>query len=190
MLYIFASVNSSTFSKGCSSAQHIPPLHDEDSLERHWTPNRHILPHINCLYANIKNRKIWNQSGECKLQVTWCGITSAVGQSRCTAKNALCEYNCLAIAGLSVVQSSKCVNGFVWVMTLKLATSFSPLSMIQENTLELGSFLENSCDDPQLLRCTFGRHYPLCNQFLQTIGWCYSDVYRIREHAPHLNQII
>lgn len=63
-----------------------------------------------------------------------------------------CEYNCLAIAGLSLVQSGKCVNGFVWVMTLKLATSFSHPSMIQENTLKLGSFLENSCDDPQLLR--------------------------------------
>lgn len=150
VLCIFASVNSSTFSKGCSFGP--THLYNEDSLERHWIPNRHILPHINCLYANIKNRQIWNQSGECKLQVTWCGITSAVGQCRCTAKNALCEYNCLAIAGLSVVQSGKCVNGFVWVMTLKLATSFSRLSMIQENTLELGSFLENSCDDPQLLR--------------------------------------
>lgn len=30
--------------------------------------------------------------------------------------------------------------------------SFSHLSMIQENTLELGSFLANSGDDPHLLR--------------------------------------
>ena len=37
-----------------------------------------------------------------------------------------CVYNCLAIAGLSLVQSGKCVNGFVWVMTLKLAFLMSP----------------------------------------------------------------
>ena len=64
----------------------------------------------------------------------------------------LCEYNCLATDGLSLVQSGKCVNGFVRVMTLKLAPRFSHLSMIPENTFELGSFLENSCDDPEWLR--------------------------------------
>lgn len=57
-----ASVNSSTFSKGSSSAQHIPHLYN-DSPERHQTPNTHMLPHKNCLFANIKNRQIWSQLG-------------------------------------------------------------------------------------------------------------------------------
>lgn len=71
-----------------------------------------------------------------------------IGQCRCAAENALCENNCSAIAGLSIVQSGKCVNGFLWVITLKLAFLIS----LYRKTLELGSFWQNSCDDPQLLR--------------------------------------
>ena len=43
----------------------------------------------------------------------------------------------------------KCMNGFIWAMTLKLAGSFSQLFVMLESTPQLGLFLEDTCDAPK-----------------------------------------